>query len=484
MLDFKRSLRYCLLEKHKGGMEMASISCRENKNGIVYRIQVKVKDNGNGKYIVRSMTWEPPESLSNKQAEREVIVVAKEYEDKIKKQLDCCVKNTNDDKITFKEFAETWLEKCKQENSASYYVSSSRAIETANNYIGGYKLVDLTPRIIQNFYDKIDKFKMNKVIVTPKENKIRERMAKLNLSYTDVAKKSGKGMLTAALAGSNVKENSAKTISKALGTTVNSLFDVKKESKPYAHETIHRIKRTVRAILAVAKRQRLIQDNWASADYIEFPKKPKVEIEFLDDADAKKLYMALQKSNDIRHKTALMTLLLTGLRRGELCGLEWDDIDFKQGTLTVERSVTTVKGFGVIEKDPKTESSKRTMSLPESLIQQLKEYKEWQAELAKSLGDRWVNTGRIFTAEFGDKIHPSVVMGWLKKVCADNNLPRVTLHSLRHTNITLQIMAGVPLVIVSGRAGHARTSTTTDVYSHFLKSSDKEAAEKLNNLFG
>lgn len=463
---------------------MASISCRENKNGIVYRIQVKVKDKGNGKDIVRSMTWQPPESLSNKQAEREVIVVAKEYEDKIKKQLDCCVKNTNDDRTTFQEFAETWLEKCKQENSASYYVSSIRAIETANEYIGGYKLVDITPRIIQNFYDKIDKLKINKVIITPKENKIRERMAKLNLSYMDVAKKSGKGMLTAALAGSNVKENSAKTIAKALGTTINSLFDVKRESLPYAHETIHKVKRTVRAILAIAKKQRLIQDNWASADYIEFPKKPKVEIEYLDDIDAKKLYEILQNSDNIKHKTSLMTLLLTGLRRGELCGLEWDDINFEQGTLTVERSVTTVKGFGLVEKEPKTESSKRTMSLPDNLLNQLREYKVWQKELAESLGDRWINTNRLFTAEFGDKIHPSVVMSWLKKVCADNNLPPVTLHSLRHTNITLQIMAGVPLVIVSGRAGHARTSTTTDVYSHFLKSSDKEAAEKLNNLFG
>jgi integrase len=122
--------------------------------------------------------------------------------------------------------------------------------------------------------------------------------------------------------------------------------------------------------------------------------------------------------------------------------------------------------------------------MPERLIKQLLEYKEWQKELAKSLGDRWVNTGRVFTAEFGDKIHPCNVLSWLKKICKVNNLPPVTLHSLRHTNITLQIMAGVPLVIVSGRAGHARTSTTTDVYSHFLKSSDKEAAQKLNNLFG
>lgn len=463
---------------------MASITCRENKKGIVYRVQVKIKDKGTGKDIVRSMTWTPPENFSTKQAEREIIFVAKEYEDELKKQFTCLERNPDNVKITFKEFAENWLEKCKQENSASYYSNSVRSIDTANRYIGGYKLSELTPRVIQNFYDKIDKLRMEKVVVTPKPNKIRERMKKLNLRYMDVAEKSGKGMLTAALMGKNVREKSAKIISKALGANVSALFEIKREFLPYAHETTHKVKRTVRAILAVAKKQRLIQDNWASADYIDFPKKPKTQIEFLDDENAKKLYVALQKTDNVKHKTAIMTLLLTGLRRGELCGLEWDDIDLKQGTLTVARSVTTVNGFGKVEKEPKTESSKRTISMPENLINQLKEYKEWQKELAKSLGDRWVNTGRVFTAEFGDKIHPCNVLSWLKKICKVNNLPPVTLHSLRHTNITLQIMAGVPLVIVSGRAGHARTSTTTDVYSHFLKSSDKEAAQKLNNLFG
>jgi len=71
---------------------------------------------------------------------------------------------------------------------------------------------------------------------------------------------------------------------------------------------------------------------------------------------------------------------------------------------------------------------------------------------------------------------------WVHKVCDAAGLPYRTVHSLRHTNITMQIAAGVPLVTVAGRAGHARTSTTTDIYSHFLKSSDKTAAEKLEQF--
>ena len=99
------------------------------------------------------------------------------------------------------------------------------------------------------------------------------------------------------------------------------------------------------------------------------------------------------------------------------------------------------------------------------------------------MGDQWKDTDRLFIAECGAQIYPGTVYIWVHKVCDAAGLPHRTVHSLRHTNITMQIAAGVPLVTVAGRAGHARTSTTTDIYSHFLKSSDKTAAEKLEQLF-
>ena len=90
---------------------------------------------------------------------------------------------------------------------------------------------------------------------------------------------------------------------------------------------------------------------------------------------------------------------------------------------------------------------------------------------------------KLFISEEGGQIYPGTIDNWVHKICEEAGLPHRTVHSLRHTNITMQIAAGIPLVTVSGRAGHARTSTTTDIYSHFLKSSDKTAAEKLERLF-
>lgn len=140
-------------------------------------------------------------------------------------------------------------------------------------------------------------------------------------------------------------------------------------------------------------------------------------------------------------------------------------------------------GIGVVDKEPKTESSKRVIAISDKLLSVLTEYKVWYDQYRYDMGDRWKETDRLFIAECGAQIYPGTVYTWVHKVCDAAGLPHRTVHSLRHTNITMQIAAGVPLVTVAGRAGHAQTSTTTDIYSHFLKSSDKTAAEKLEQLF-
>ena len=94
-------------------------------------------------------------------------------------------------------------------------------------------------------------------------------------------------------------------------------------------------------------------------------------------------------------------------------------------------------------------------------------------------GDYHKLSDKVLTSEDGSLIYPWIFNNWLKKVLKAAELEPYTLHSLRHTNVTMQIAAGVPLVTVSARAGHARTSTTTDIYAHFMRSSDQMAAETI-----
>ena len=96
-------------------------------------------------------------------------------------------------------------------------------------------------------------------------------------------------------------------------------------------------------------------------------------------------------------------------------------------------------------------------------------FEAWWLNQKKYLSDRLGNTDRLFCTEDGTDISPGLFRVWLQKTLAKVDLPKVTLHSLRHTNITLQLVAGVDMKTVSARAGHSKASTTSDFYSHFIK---------------
>ena len=465
---------------------MATIVRRDNKSGVTYRIQVKTKDKGSGKITVHSTTWKPAPGMTEKQIQREVLVFADKYE----QQMQAAALAAKGEAFmpadtTLAEYADRWLERRKGEVSDTYYVNLQFAIDEIKECIGGYTLRELNPAIIQNFYDGLDRKEHTVVTVTGKPDAIRKRMKATGkrLKHFRYDLKFNSNALSTAMRGEAVSMGFAKALAKELDTTVEKLFKIKEERKRYAYETMSHRKRTLRVILATAKRQRLVPDNYASADYITFPKKPPREIDYMNDEDAKRFYAAAEKFPKINIKTAVELLLLTGIRRGELCGLEWDDIDFENECITIRRSVVVVKGKGPVTKDPKTTSSNRVIGVSDHLLKILREYKAWYDQYREDMGDRWVESKRLFVQTNGKPVHPSTVGSWVERVCKAANLPTRGVHSLRHTNITMQIMAGVPIVTVSGRAGHARTSTTTDIYCHFLKSSDKMAAKVLESIF-
>ena len=112
----------------------------------------------------------------------------------------------------------------------------------------------------------------------------------------------------------------------------------------------------------------------------------------------------------------------------------------------------------------------------------LKEYRKWQIEQRFKAGSEWIDTDRLFTQWNGLPIYPDTVTDWFSKFIKRNDLPYVTLHSLRHTNATLMIAEGMDVCVVSKRLGHASSSTTLNIYAHALQSKDKVAADSLENV--
>jgi integrase len=124
----------------------------------------------------------------------------------------------------------------------------------------------------------------------------------------------------------------------------------------------------------------------------------------------------------------------------------------------------------------------RTIKLPNQAFDLLKDYRVWQLEQRFMMGDRWEDCDRIFTKWDGTPLHPDSVTQYFNNFISRTDLPKISIHSLRHTNITLQIAAGVPLRTVSYRAGHAQTSTTANIYSHAIKTADEMAANVLDDI--
>jgi len=464
---------------------LATIRKRTRKSGDVYIIQVKFTDKGSGEQIVRSTSWKPDKNMTPKQAERAAAVQAELFEQEVRESVSGSKGISDNPNITFREFSMQWLEKVRRDDSLSYYENSKDLLEEINQYIGGYRLREITPAIIQNFFNKLDKKKRTVSQITVKPD-FREILQSHGLNYMKLRYDYHiqSCTLANAFAGKGVSKAWSTDLCEKLGIPFDTLFDEKVIETEYAYETIHKYKAVTRSVLSLAKKNRLVADNYATADYIDFPKKPKSKIVCMDDEQARRYYQTLMTFPDLKIRTAMLVFLLTGFRRGEVAGLEWSDIDFERNTISVNRSVTTVKRHGKVEKGTKTEGSERTITASPTLMNALKEYRIWWDVRKESYGDYLAETDKIFTKNNGETIHPSTLYHWNQQILKAAGIEHYSLHSIRHTNITMQIAAGVPIVTVSARAGHARTSTTTDTYAHFIHSSDVVAADTLERVFG
>lgn len=207
------------------------------------------------------------------------------------------------------------------------------------------------------------------------------------------------------------------------------------------------------------------------------------EPKYLDEVQAAKL-LDLLDNEDMLYKTAVRFLLFTGLRRGEALGLNWSDIDFDTATVQICRSSLYLPDKGIFEDDTKNRTSNRVIKVPQTVLSDLKLYRKSQIQNRLVMGDRWCESDRVFTTIEGLPLHPDTLSRWFSKFITAhaNDLPYITLHSLRHTNATLMIASGVPITTVSKRLGHADTTTTGKIYAHAIRSADEAAAETLDNI--
>ncbi len=256
----------------------------------------------------------------------------------------------------------------------------------------------------------------------------------------------------------------------------------KKTGKPLSPKTILEHHRLLRAMLQKAVYWQMIVSN--PAERVQAPKTKKPKRKYYDDEQSKALISGLMELTEeqFKYKVAIILTIFTGVRLGELMGLEWDDINFREGIVSINRSSQYLADKGVFTKVPKTESSIRDVAIPDFVVSLLEEYKCWYDEQKYQYGELWIDSNRLFVQADGRPMHPSTISKWFEKFVAQIGLPVINFHGLRHTNATLLIAQNIDVSVVAARLGHAQITTTLNFYVHPIISHNKTAGFALENL--
>lgn len=424
---------------------MASIQ----KRGDAYSIRVCVGRDVYGKQIWKTTTFTPPAGLTPKKRQKAVEVFAVEFEQKCRNG-----KLLDGEKITLKDFIERWRsERAEQELQPGTLDKYNDAI---NHFIlpalGHLKLTEIKPHSINKFLVDLTK---------------------------DGCRHDGK-------------------------------------PGGYSKGTIHKISNVLSSILRTATEWEVIERNPCdpvrvkaedTADKIKFftPQQTAVFLDYIEHPftirtrghsrvdDTGKPYAVGDYTSSKELPTQLKVLftlaIYSGLRKGEILALKWEDVDFENNTVAVTKAAAMVKGEQIV-KVPKTRNSYRVVSIPHSVTEKLRKLQLEQTRYRLSVGDYWQGEGWIFTQDNGRMMNYSTPYKSLQDILTHYNadkaesdkLPMIPFHGLRHTTATLQIAAGTDVRTVSSIMGHRETSTTMNIYAHNLKTAEQEAVNRVEEM--
>ncbi|NEC86483.1 tyrosine-type recombinase/integrase [Streptomyces sp. SID12501] len=198
-------------------------------------------------------------------------------------------------------------------------------------------------------------------------------------------------------------------------------------------------------------------------------------------AEARQL---LHAANGDRLHALYELALRTGLRKGELLGLHWEDLDLDDGTATIHRSLQRTRTQGLTVLNTKTLASERRIALPTECINSLKIHQEQQQEERQAAGTGWTNNGLIFTTLKGQPLDPTNLTRRFRRLLHSAELRTIRFHDLRHSTATLLLEQGVDLVVIKELLGHAHIGVTAGVYAHVRLRLQRQAIDTLGNVLG
>lgn len=243
--------------------------------------------------------------------------------------------------------------------------------------------------------------------------------------------------------------------------------------------SVRRIHSTLRRSLRDARRSGRVVKN--PAEDARLPQVRTPDLNVWDAPTARRFLDYLSTRDDEQVHTLFSLMIGTGARRGEVLGLGWSEVDLDHARLRVVRTLVSVNGR-IVESEPKTKRSRRTIGLDERTVALLRRHRVRQIERRVAWGEAWAETDLVFDDGRGGPLHPDAVSKSFAKLAREAGVPLIRLHDLRHSAATLMLSAGVPAKVASERLGHSTIAITLDTYTAFVPALDADAAARTADL--
>jgi integrase len=426
------------------------------KRGDTFTITAYFGYDEKGKQIRKTTTFKPPKDVTSGKAEKLANEYAVLWENRTRGYPDL------DENKTVRQLVEWFFE-----TQAEFIMRKHVATEERKKiechimpYIGNIKIKACTPQVLDNMFKDIYENGFAQI-----RYKLKDRALFDGYNRRIVAETVGidRATFQRVLSGQNCRIETAEKLAAFLKMPFDKVFENSTKQQGLSSNTLHHLRRSFSACFSIAVKKRIIKENPLS--FVSLPKKSKKPSLYLDEKQSRTLLEAVHKQDDFQFEVIVNLFLASGLRCGELIALQWADIDFENSMLYVRHNHVKTVGGHLIEP-PKTEKSERRIKLPLYIMRLLEKHKETQV---------FHKLGMVFTSKSGDYIADETIREKLKRICRQEGLPDIGVHSLRHTYASLLINADVAVKTISELLGHSVSDTTLNVYSHIFEETKARA---------
>ena len=463
---------------------MANVTPIKNKKGeiISYRIKVYRGKDANGKQLKPySMNWKVPPTYKKQSAiEKALKKAISEFEAECKQGKVCA------DNRTFAEYAEYFIELNKPNWKPTTVNFYNRLMPLIRSEIGDIKLGKLDAVHLNQFYMRLRTADVKQDAKATAKDILIEKRKKEKTKSKDICAGTGLCDNTVRLCfkQKNIAVSSAVKIADYFDMNLSDAFEVATSGKGLSAKYIRHYHNFIHCVLEQAVNEDILSRN--VADKATTPKLAKHEAEFFELEQLEIMQTALE-DEPLKYQVAFYILLTTGIRRGELIGLRWKDIDFINCVFSICNNVVYTEDTGIIEQTTKGGEG-RSVDFPAELVPLLKRYqREQRTEVflrfsdksqveQKRLIDAFNPNGYLFTQEDGRVMTPNALNHWQIRFSEKVGF-RVHPHKFRHTFASILLAKGKSVTVVSQELGHKQKSTTLNIYGHRLEKSNRECAD-------